>query len=49
LGITDPDELARAEADFTVVRLAQLHRQPLAGDVDLAHLCALHQRMGVTP
>jgi cell filamentation protein len=45
LGITDPDELAQAEADFTVVRLAQLHRQPLARGFDLAHLCALHQRI----
>lgn len=43
LGITDPDELARAEADLTALRLVELRRSPLPGRYDLAHLQAFHR------
>ncbi|WP_051581792.1 Fic/DOC family protein [Pseudonocardia acaciae] len=43
LGITDPAEFARVEADFTSARIAQLWRHPLPGDYDLAHLQRFHQ------
>lgn len=43
LGITDPAELARAEADFTSARIAQLWRRRLPGHYDLAHLQRFHQ------
>ncbi len=45
LGITDPDELARAEADFSSVRIAQLRRRPLPGGYDLPHLQAFHRHI----
>jgi cell filamentation protein len=45
LGITDSTELADAEADFTTLRIAQLHRMPLAGSYDLAHLRAFHRHI----
>lgn len=45
LGITDGDELTRAEANFTSVRIAQLRRHPLPGRYDLAHLQAFHRRI----
>lgn len=43
LGITDPAELAQAEADLTALRLAELIRHPLPGGHDLAHLQAVHR------
>jgi cell filamentation protein len=43
LGITDPAVLERADADFSALRLAQLHRRKLPGDYDLAHLCGFHR------
>lgn len=45
LKITDRDELARAEADYTAVRMAQLHRRALPGSFDLAHLQAYHRHI----
>lgn len=45
LALTDPAELARAEADFTGVRIAQLHRHPLPGRYDLPHLQAFHRHI----
>lgn len=45
LAITDRVELARAEANFSGVRIAQLHRHPLAGSYDLAHLQAFHRHI----
>lgn len=45
LGITDTDELATAEADFTSVRIAQLNLSPLPGSYDLAHLQAFHRHI----
>jgi cell filamentation protein len=43
LGITDPAVLEQADADFTALRLAQVHRRALPGDYDLAHLCGFHR------
>jgi cell filamentation protein len=45
LGITDAAELARAEADFSTVRIAQLRLTPLAGRYDLPHLQAFHRHL----
>lgn len=45
LGITDRDELARAEADFSAVRIAELRRLRLPGRYDLAHLQAFHRHI----
>jgi cell filamentation protein len=45
LGITDRDELARVEASLTASRLYDLHRAPLAGAYDLAHLRAFHRHI----
>lgn len=43
LGIAEPAELARAEAELTALRLIELRQQPLPGRYDLAHLQAFHQ------
>ncbi|WP_051581817.1 Fic/DOC family protein [Pseudonocardia acaciae] len=43
LGITDPAELARAEAELTALRLVELRRTPLPGHYDLAHLRGFHR------
>jgi cell filamentation protein len=43
LGIGNPTELARAEADLTVSRLYDLQRTRLPGDYDLEHLRAFHR------
>jgi cell filamentation protein len=40
LGLTDPGELDRAEADLTGYRLVELHERALPGAYDLAHLQA---------
>lgn len=45
LGITRPAELARAEAELTALRLAELHRAPRPGGYDLAHLRAVHHHL----
>lgn len=45
LGITDPNELEVAEADFSAVRLAGLQQRPLPGDYDLAHMQHFHERI----
>ncbi|MDT7648474.1 MAG: cell filamentation protein [Pseudonocardiales bacterium] len=45
LGITDPGELAHAEANFTSVRIFQLWRHPLPGRYDLPHLQAFHRHI----
>jgi cell filamentation protein len=45
LGITDPSELARVEAELTTLRLIELRRRQLPGSYDLAHLQALHQHI----
>lgn len=43
LGIRDPAELARIEAERTSVRIAQIARTRLLGRYDLAHLRAFHR------
>ncbi len=45
LGIRDPRELARIEAEQTSVRIAQLELTGLPGTYDLAHLRAFHRRI----
>ncbi|MGH3612161.1 MAG: hypothetical protein ACRDRK_06020 [Pseudonocardia sp.] len=46
LGLTDSDELDRAEAFWTASQLAQLHRHDglrIEGSYDLPHLQAFHR------
>jgi cell filamentation protein, protein adenylyltransferase len=43
LGITDPGELARAEAALSASRLIDLERRRLPGGYDLEHLRAFHR------
>jgi len=43
LGISNPAELTRAEADLTASRLYDLQRARLAGDYDLDHLRFFHR------
>ena len=43
LGITDPGELARAEAALSASRLIDLERRRLPGGYDLDHLRAFHR------
>lgn len=43
LGLIDPAELARAEADLTVIRLTHLPSLPIQGRFDLEHLQAIHR------
>lgn len=45
LGITDPAELAAAEADFTRIRIHELVRHPVPGRFDLAHLQDIHRHI----
>lgn len=45
LGITDPDELEAAEADFSAVRMAGLRQRRVAGGYDLSHLQRFHERI----
>lgn len=43
LGITDAEELQRAESDLTYLRAMRLGTTPLPGSYDLAHLQAFHE------
>lgn len=43
LGITDPVELSRAEAEFAATALTELALTRLPGDYDIAHLQAFHR------
>jgi cell filamentation protein len=45
LGITDPSELARAEAVLTASRIYDLERSTLRGAYDMAHLQAFHRHI----
>jgi cell filamentation protein len=45
LGITDPYKLDQAERDITRVRMAELDRNPIKGNFDLAHLQAIHKHI----
>lgn len=43
LGIKVQEHLDRAESDYTSLRLAELAENPLDGDYDFTHLCAMHR------
>jgi cell filamentation protein len=45
LGITDPQQLATAEADFTTFRLAELRIAPIRGGFDSVHLQNIHHHV----
>jgi cell filamentation protein len=45
LGITDPQLLATAEADFTAFRLADLRTAPVRGGFDSVHLQEIHHHV----
>jgi len=45
LGITEPTALARAVADFTAFRLAELQTSPICGGFDSAHLQDIHRHL----
>ena len=45
LGINDPQQLARAEADFTAFRLAELRIAPIPGGFDSVHLQEIHHHV----
>ena len=45
LGITDPQQLATAEADFTAFRVAELRTAPLRGGFDSTHLQEIHHHV----
>ena len=45
LGITDPQQLATAEADLTAFRLAELRTAPIRGGFDSLHLQEIHHHI----
>jgi cell filamentation protein len=45
LSITDPQQLATAEADFTAFRLAELRIAPIPGGFDSVHLQEIHHHV----
>jgi cell filamentation protein len=45
LGITDPQQLATAEADFTAFRLVELRIAPIPGGFDSVHLQEIHHHV----
>jgi cell filamentation protein len=45
LGITDPQQLAKAEADRTAFRLAELRTAPIRGGFDSVHLQEIHRHV----
>jgi cell filamentation protein len=45
LGITDPQQLATAEADLTAFRLAELQTAPIRGGFDSLHLQEIHHHV----
>jgi cell filamentation protein len=45
LNITDPRQLATAEADFTAFRLAELRIGPIPGGFDSVHLQVIHHHV----
>jgi cell filamentation protein len=45
LGITDPKQLATAEADLTSFRLAELRITPILGGFDSVHLQEIHHHL----
>lgn len=45
LGITDREQLATAEADFTAFRIAELRTVPVRGGFDSVHLQGIHHHV----
>jgi cell filamentation protein len=45
LGITDPQQLATTEADFTAFRVAELRTAPVRGGFDSVHLQEIHHHV----
>ena len=45
VGITDPQQLATAEADLTAFRLAELRTAPIRGGFDSPHLQEIHHHV----
>jgi cell filamentation protein len=45
LGLTDPGDLARAEADLVATRIVDLQRTDLPGGYDLDHLQEFHEHL----
>jgi cell filamentation protein len=45
LGITNPEQLATAEADLTAFRLAELQTAPIRGGFDSLHLQKIHHHV----
>jgi cell filamentation protein len=45
LGITDQEQLATAEADFSAFRLAELRTAPIRGGFDSVHLQEIHHHV----
>ena len=45
LGITEPQSLASAAADFTAFRLVELQTSPICGGFDSAHLQNIHRHL----
>jgi cell filamentation protein len=45
LGITDPQQLATTEADFTAFRIAELRTAPVRGGFDSTHLQEIHHHV----
>jgi cell filamentation protein len=43
LGIEDQDELEKKSAEISVTKLAELYLDPIKGDFDSEHLCAIHR------
>ncbi|MDE3233233.1 MAG: Fic family protein, partial [Pseudomonadota bacterium] len=42
-GITNQDLLDEYEADFTAIRILELAQAPVEGNLDLTHLCKIHE------
>lgn len=45
LGITDNEELRRAEAEMTGILMRELNQNPIKGNFDFAHLCQIHEKL----
>lgn len=45
LGIRDSTILEQREADYAAARSYELALQPIKGNFDLAHLCAIHRHL----
>ena len=45
LGISDPEEMQRIEAEIVPLRIAELLAAPPDGEIDYRYLCLLHERI----